>query len=316
MGPILDEQPTIIPPKSRNGLIAFLLSLGLPGLGQVYSGQPKKAAIFFGLTLFLVFLFGITRAPTHFYGLLFLVLIDVALRVCIAIDAMLQAKKQKNYVLKPYNTWYYHLLIAGGMLAILTVFDTKSILGLESFKIPTDSNSPTMLAGDCIMADIKAYKNSKPDYGDLVVYTNSTGQNGSFRVVGLPNDHIELIDNIVRINGKLSEKSIEKSTEKSNNEVKFTDKTASESSPVFVFEEELPNGHRHLIYKNKQPNDPTKTNIKNIVVPPNCYYLLGDNRDNALDSRYEGAISLDSIKGRVCYSYWGKTGIERINIAF
>ncbi|MBA3987035.1 MAG: signal peptidase I, partial [Flavobacteriales bacterium] len=78
----------------------------------------------------------------------------------------------------------------------------------------------------------------------------------------------------------------------------------------------LPNGHKHLIYKFKQPFDSTKTNIKNIIVPSDSYYLLGDNRDNAADSRYEGFVSKDRIKGRIIYSYWGRTLTKRMNIDF
>tara|TARA_B100000900_G_scaffold179593_1_gene152207 strand:+ start:268 stop:453 length:186 start_codon:yes stop_codon:yes gene_type:complete len=57
------------------------------------------------------------------------------------------------------------------------------------------------------------------------------------------------------------------------------------------------------------------TNIKNIIVPSDSYYLLGDNRDNAVDSRYEGFIKKDTIKGRIIYSYWGQDK-DRININF
>jgi signal peptidase I len=86
--------------------------------------------------------------------------------------------------------------------------------------------------------------------------------------------------------------------------------------PVVEFEEELPNGHKHLIYKFKQPYDSAKTNFKDIAVPSDSYYLLGDNRDNAADSRYEGFVSRDRIKGRIVYSYWGRTGTKRMNIDF
>ena len=58
-----------------------------------------------------------------------------------------------------------------------------------------------------------------------------------------------------------------------------------------------------------------KANIKNIVVPSDSYYLLADNRDNAADSRYEGFISEERIKGRIIYSYWGNT-MARMNIDF
>ena len=298
----MDEQSTKVTTKPRNGFIAFLLSLALPGLGQVYNGQPKKAAIFFGLLLFFPLLFGFTRGTTFFHGLLSLFVIQIVLRIYIIIDGAINANRQKEYVLKSYNTWYYHLLIAVGMLVILMVYDIGKVLGTQTFKIPTTSNSPTLQVGDWLIADMRAYKSNEPDYGDIVVYSRPDGQIYTFRVVGLPNDNIELTDNIVRINGKPS-----KAT--------FIKKTMNNDVPVIEFEEEFPNGHKHLIYKQKQPYDSTKTNIKNIIVPSDSYYLLGDNRDNAADSRYEGFISKDRIKGRIIYSYWGQD-TDRININF
>lgn len=298
-----DEHPTTIPTKPRNGFIAFLLSLLLPGLGQVYNGQPKKAIIFFGLLLFFPLVFGLTRGSTFFYGLFSLLIIEIALRIYIIIDGVKNAKRQREYFLKPYNTWYYHLLIAIGMLAILMVYDTSTVLGIQTFKIPTTANNPTFQLGDRLVADMKAYKNNEPDYGDIVVYSRPDGQIYTFRVVGRPNDSIELIDNIVSINGKPS-----KAT--------FIKETTNDEMQVLEFEEELPNGHKHLIYKFKVPYDSTKTNIKNIIVTSDSYYLLGDNRDNAADSRYEGFISKDRIKGRIIYSYWGRTGTKRMNIDF
>lgn len=298
----IGEQSTAILTKPRNGFIAFLLSLLLPGLGQVYNGQPKKAIIFFGLLLFLPLIFGLTRGTTFFYGLFSFFIIEIALIIYIIIDGVKNAKRQKEYILKPYNTWYYYLLIAIGILAVLAVFDLKTILGTQTFKIPTTSNDPTLQVGDWLVADMRAYKNSEPDYGDIVVFSRPDGSSFTFRVIGRPNDHVELVDNIVSINGK-SSKAI------------FIKETTNNEMPVFEFEEELPNGHKHLIYKFKVPYDSTKTNIKNIVVPSDSYYLLGDNRDNAADSRYEGFISKDRIKGRIIYSYWGRTA-QRMNIDF
>lgn len=297
------EQQTTITTKPRNGFIVFLLSLLLPGLGQVYNGQPKKALIFFALLLFFPLLFGLTRGTTFFYGLLSLLIIQIALRIYIIIDGVKNAKRQKDYILKPYNTWYYHLIIAIGMLAILMIYDISTVLGTQTFKIPTNSNNPTIQLDDWLVADMRAYKNSEPNYGDIVVYSGPDGHIYTFRVVGIPNDKIELIDNIVSINGKPS-----KAT--------FIKDTTNDEMPVSEFEEELPNGHKHLIYKLKVPYDSTKTNIKNIIVPADSYYLLGDNRDYAADSRYEGFISKDRIKGRIIYSYWGQTGTKRMNIDF
>ena len=299
----IDKQVAKITTKTRNCFIAFLLSLLLPGLGQVYNGQPKKAIIFFGLLLLFPFLFGLTRGTTFFYGMLLLLVIRMALKIYIIFDGVKNAKRQKEYILKPYNTWYYHLLIAIGMLVILMAFDMQSVLGTQTFKIPTISNNPTLQVGDRLVADMRAYKNNEPDYGDIVVFSSPDGQMYTFRIVGLPNDNIELIDNIVSINGKLS-----KAT--------FIREMTIDREPVVEFEEELPNGLKHLIYKLKQPYDSTNSNIKNIVVPFDSYYLLGDNRDNAVDSRYVGFINKDRIKGQIIYSFWGRTGTQRMNIDF
>ena len=297
------EEVTKITTKPRNSFIAFLLSLLCFGLGQVYNGQPKKAIIFLGLLFLFPFLFGLTRWTTFFHGMLLLFVIEIALKIYVIFDGVKNAKRQKEYILKPYNTWYYHLLIAIGISAISMVYNINSALGTQTFKIPTISNNPTFQVGDWLVADMRAYKNNEPDYGDIVVFSSPDGQMHTFRIVGKPNDNIELIDNIVSINGKLS-----KAT--------FIKETINEQMPVVEFEEELPNGHKHLIYKSKQPYDSTKSNIKNIVVPFDSYYLLGDNRDNAVDSRYEGFISKDRIKGRIIYSYWGQAGRQRMNIDF
>lgn len=299
----IDGQPATTTATPRNVFIAFLLSLFFPGLGQVYNGQPKKAIFLFCLRLLIPLLFGLTRGVTFFYGLLSLVIMEIVLRIYIIIDGVVHAKRQKNYTLKPYNTWYYLLLIAVAMITIQGVYDLKTVLGAQVFKIPTTSNSPTLHPGDWVMADMRAYKDNEPDYGDLVVYSSQSGQLLAFRVVGKPNDSIELIDNVVSINGKPG---------KAN----FIRETINDEILVTEFEEELPNGHKHLIYTFKLPYDNSKTNVKNIVVPPGSYYLLGDNRDNAADSRYEGFITKDKIKGRILYSYWGQSGVKRMNINF
>lgn len=288
--------------KPRNGFVAFILSLIFPGLGQVYNGELKKAGLFFALLLLNPFLFGVFRGATFFYGLLSSLIIEIALRIYIIIDGVKNAKRQKEYILKPYNTWYFHLLIAMGMLAILVVYNVRTVVGIRTFNIPTTSNNPTFQVGDRLVADLRAYRINEPDYGDIIIYSRSDGKIYTFRVVGLPNDNIELIDNIVTINGK-------------PNKATFVKETINNGNPVYEFEEEFPNGHKHLIYKFIYPHKGNKANINEITVPPGCYYVLGDNRDNAADSRYEGCISRDRIKGRMLYSYWGRT-TKRINIDF
>lgn len=297
------EHQTTNTSNPRIGFIAFLLSLLVAGLGQVYNGQLKKALIFYGSLRILPLAFGLTRGTTTFYGLLFFFALEIAFRIYVIIDSVKHAKRQREYVLKPYNTWYYHLLIAIGMLAISMIYSTATILGTQTFDIPTTSNNPTFNVGDRLIADMKAYRDKEPDYGDLAVFSRPDGLVYTFRVIGLPGDKIELTDNIASINGKPGK-------------AKFIKETTIDGIEVLELEEGLPNGHKHLIYRFKQPGNDANANLKNIVVPSDCYYLLGDNRDNALDSRYQGFIRRDRIKGRIIYSIWGQTGTQRMNIDF
>ncbi len=296
------EQPTITT-KPRNRFIAFLLSLFFPGLGQIYNGQLKKGIIFFVLLVFIPLLFGYIRLTNSFYGLFSLLFIHLALRIYIITDGVKNAARQKEYILKPYNTWYYHLLIAVGIFAVTMLYDSSTILGITTLKIPDSANNPTLQVDDLVIADLKAYKNTEPDYGDIIVYSGPDNQMYTFRVVGRPHDNIELTDNIVSISGKPG-KAI------------FIKNTINEGMPVEQLKEKLPNGHKHLIYRYQVPYDITKSNIKNIVVPSDSYYVLGDNRDYAADSRYVGFVSKDKIIGQVVFSYWGKTGTKRMNIDF
>lgn len=301
MTKITDEQTTPII-KSRNSLIAFLLSLFIPGLGQVYNGQAKKAIVFFSLLLFFPFVFGVTRWITSFYGIMLLLALELSVRVFSIVDAIKHARRQKEYIPKGFNTWYYHLCIAFIMLIILLFYDMAAIIGAQTFKIPTTSNQPTIQAGDWVVGDMRIYDNKQPDYGDIIIYKKGDGCFYPCRLVGLPNDKLEINNNIVSINGRPS-KSV------------FIKAGVSDGMPVNEFEEVLPNGHKHNIYKSMYPFDSTKSTIKNILVPTNYYYVLGDNRDNSADSRYIGFIKKEDVVGQVIYSYWGTT-TKRININF
>lgn len=292
---------TISDIRPRKAFVAFLLSLFFPGLGQVYNGQMKKAVICFSLLLFFPLAFGITRGATTFYGLLALLALEVSLRLFVIVDTIKYARRQKEYIPRVYNTWYYHLGIAAAMFAILWFCDMRSITGIQTFKIPTTGNQPTIQAGDWVVGDMRIYNNKQPNYGDIIIYKKD-GYFYPCRLVGLPNDKLEINDNIVSINGRPS-KSV------------FIKEAVSDDMPVKEFDEELPNGHKHKLYKFIQPFDSTKSTIKNITVPANCYYVLGDNRDNSADSRYIGFIKKQDVVGQIIYSYWGKT-TKRINIDF
>lgn len=289
--------------KSRNPFLAFLFAAIIPGFGQVYNGQIKKGIIFLLLTLLLPFLWGFTRLGVFFLGFFLIIALDICFRIYIIYDAVKNARKLKSFTPKSYNTWYHYLVIFISVNSVLWFYDYNSILGVKSYKIPTNSNEPTLKVGDKIVADLNAFDSRKPNYGDIVIFQEKDSANPwIYRIVGLPNDKLEIQSNTLIINNKTCKTS-------------FVRETKTGLFNVNEYEEELPNGHVHRIYTLIKPLDTLQNNFSVINIPPNNYYLMGDNRDNAMDSRYIGVVSGNQIKGKVLFGYWGKT-TDRINVDF
>lgn len=129
--------------------------------------------------------------------------------------------------------------------------------------------------------------------GDIVLFRPSQGQD-SFsisRVVALPGDIFELKNDFLMINGRASQ--IQELT------TKYID-----YEPHLVFREILSGGRAIQICKID-----TRAGIKNIppmTVPGDSIILISDNLDNALDSRYLGALPKKSIAGKVLFTFLGK----------
>lgn len=287
--------------NQRNPVLTFFLAIFFPGFGQVYNGQMKKGLIFFFITLTIPFIFGFTRMSTFFIGFVSLNIVDFSFKIFTIYDAVKNSKKLSNIELKTYNTWYYHLIIIMVITTITYFYDYNSVLGIKTYTIPNSSNQPTLQTGDKVVGDLWAYKFIEPNYGDIVVFQQKDSINpSSYRVVALPKDTLEIKNNMLIINGKKCETS-------------FIKETVSDGFDVNEYEEVLPNGHKHKIYIFKKPFVGNIDSIEELIIPTNSYYLIGDNRDNAMDSRYVGIIKRDEIIGKIVLSYWGKTK-DRINI--
>ncbi len=178
------------------------------------------------------------------------------------------------------------------------------ILGLFAFRwsladqymIPTGSMEPTIHVGDRIFVNKSAYalklpftqivlkEMGSPERGDIIVFDNpANGICMVKRLIGLPGDQINIQGGFVFVNGKAFDGSSEGLAQIQNEK-------ATE-----VFYQEKIGTHEVLIKRL-----PLRLNSENFsfVVPAHKYFMMGDNRDNSLDSRAWGFLEKKDMKGR------------------
>ena len=146
------------------------------------------------------------------------------------------------------------------------------------YKMPSESMTPTILAGDRFFVDAQRYNTHWPDLGDVVVFFLK-GNKAKYikRVVGLPGDRIRMQNGILSINGVSVPK---------QRIADFVDKQGPGlGRPVPQYIETLPNGASYNVLD--EYADGAADNTKEYIIPPNNYLMMGDNRDNSLDSRFE-----------------------------
>lgn len=157
-------------------------------------------------------------------------------------------------------------VIAVGLALLIRTFV------VQAFKIPSGSMLQTLQIGDHILVNKFIYRFDKPERGDILVFKYPEDPSRDFikRAIGLPGDTLEISEKIVYINGK---QLIE---------------------TYAYFEREL--DERQYI----APRD----SFEKLYIPPRKYFMMGDNRDSSMDSRYWGLLKEDMIKGKAFIIYW------------
>jgi signal peptidase I len=190
--------------------------------------------------------------------------------------------------------------LAEWVITILLLLFLTTML-VQAFVIPTGSMEDTLLIGDHLLVDkmadaptgpiskyILPYR--EPKRGDIIVFRYPTDIQQTFvkRCMGVPGDHIRIVNKQVYINGhELVEPYKYNKTDYLED---YRDNFPSE--PNVTLE---PGAVRML-----------ENNVVNgeVVVPPNSYFAMGDNRDSSWDSRFWGFVPRQNIIGKPLIIYW------------
>lgn len=191
---------------------------------------------------------------------------------------------------------------------LLLLFGTTTLV--QAFVIPTGSMEDTLLVGDHLLVDKLAYapagaisKHFLPysdvKRGDIIVFRYPVDIRQTFvkRVIGVPGDHIRVENRQVIRNGK-----------RLNEPYKYH--KAEYSEP---YRDNFPG--QPYFQLGERAIEMLEKNVVNgeVVVPPNSYFAMGDNRDNSLDSRYWGFVPRENIIGKPLIIYWSyETTTDRL----
>jgi signal peptidase I len=186
-------------------------------------------------------------------------------------------------------------------IAIL-LFGTTTLV--QAFIVPTPSMDTTVQVGDHLLVDKLAYAPDGPitkhllpytpvKRGDIIVfrYPSDISENYVKRVIGVPGDHIHLVNKVVYLNGH-----------------PLTEPYVQHIFPnIQPYRDNFPNAA-------PTPDEPVQERALqmiahhvwngDLVVPPESYFAMGDNRDNSLDSRYWGFVPRENIIGKPLLIFW------------
>ena len=214
------------------------------------------------------------------------------------------SKLEKNKPEKPEKPRETPTEFIASVALVLVVGLFIITFNLQAFEIPSSSMENTLLIGDHVFVDrvtmapktrwigpVIPYRQIQ--HGDIVVFL-SPAEAGLYvvkRIIGTPGDRIHLRDGVVYRNGqKLDEPYALHNPESYN---PYRDNFPG--APATMAAGATPDWRQQL---------PANLQEGDLVVPPNSYFAMGDNRDVSYDSRYWGFIPRENVIGRPMFIYW------------
>lgn len=208
-------------------------------------------------------------------------------------------ERRRSKLARWFDSWMRSL----GMAVVLFLI-IKTFL-VEAFQIASGSMTGTLLTGDFLFVNKALYGAQipgthsrlpgfrEPRRGDIIVFAYPRDPRQDFvkRVIGVPGDTVAMRSGLVEVDGRALEEPYVRRVNARNDVY----------SPDFrwqrdVYADSSADARRHYL--------PTRDTWGPLIVPAGKYFVLGDNRDDSLDSRYWGFVDASAIKGRTLLVYF------------
>lgn len=211
----------------------------------------------------------------------------------VVIQALLIAFFVRLFLFQPFN------IPSESMVPTLRVGDYLFVnklsygYGPYSFNFSAGFRSYELFSVDKVPFDGRVLEFGKPKRGDVVVFKLPSDTKIDYikRLIGLPGDKIQMRGGVLYLNGEAVKRE----------KIKDFIDVEKESQRIEQFRETLPNGVSYVTHNLWDYGGPGADNTEVFTVPPGHYFMMGDNRDNSLDSRFSngvGYVPYENLVGR------------------
>lgn len=289
----------------RRGLLArigiCLLNLAHPGLGLIRLGRYRSGFGLVALTLALLAMILAAYAlglPSSFSGYIFIVITLFSGTFLLYAVSIALSWKWSASVAHPDQHrgrhWYGLLGLWIVLMIPVQLVSATAQTFYRSFRLSAESMAPMLQTGDQFLAHMRNF--DPIQQGDIVIV-----RLGAFdhvkRVAAIPGDTIAMRDGLVILNGK----PVPQQTVRG---------AGGSPGAARLLREKFPGETGWHIIQDLRPTP--QDSFAEVHLGENRYFLLGDNRDNSMDSRFgpnlsdSGIITREQIRGRALFRYWRK----------
>jgi signal peptidase I len=292
--------PAAKTPRRARGWLAALISLVVPGLGQLYVGRWRSALLLMlvGQTLYPLMAVLIVVDALSFWSFMLCMMGSIAIQLGGAIHAFLLCRWTVSFQPLWWSRWY-------GLVTAAVLYFAIGMGGaflyedpIKSFNIPANSMQPNLPEGDRLVA-VGLY--GKPvERGEIVIFQSTATGGADYvkRVVALAGDTIELRDKRLLVNDREVSGPPAGPMQLHGATYDLTPETI---------------GERRYTVLLRRDSDPRMDNFARQRVPARHVFVLGDNRSNSHDSRFLGPVKIEDIHWRAAFVFWSHD-LERIGL--